>query len=128
MVFSYPFFTFLLFLSFCLNTSTLATPHTVVAILNDLPKPNKTQVQLLLSCDKGSSFHLKPGHGHNVNLTVDRDLECTATWWPWFTTWDVYHVSRDKGHHKVNWSVRKEGFYHSWDGSNWRLLEDWYTE
>ncbi|KAH1146391.1 hypothetical protein GmHk_15G043251 [Glycine max] len=49
-------------------------------------------------------------------------------WLPWFTTWDAYHALRDKGYHPVYWSVRKDGFYHSWDGSKWKLLEDWYTE
>lgn len=129
----HPFFTlFLLFLIFyCPSTSTIARlhshrPHPLVDIRNDLP--NKTNVQLILSCDKGSSFHLKPSHHHNCTLTVDQDFECTAMWSPWFTTWDAYHAKRDKGHHIVYWSVRKDGFYHSWDGSKWKLLEDWNTE
>ncbi|KAG4971274.1 hypothetical protein AAZX31_13G200100 [Glycine max] len=134
MVFPHPFFTFfLLFLSlYCLSTSTLNArpyshkPHTVVDILNDLP--NNPKVQLELRCDEGSSFYLKLGHRHNHTLTADQDSECTAMWLPWFTTWDAYHAVRDKGHHSVYWSVRKDGFYHSWDGSNWKLLEDWYSE
>ena len=133
MAFHHPFFTFfLLFQSFYfLNTSTLARPqshrpNTVVYIRNDLP--NNTKEQLELGCDKSPFFYLKLGQHHNNTITVDQDSKCTAEWLPWFTTWDVYHAKRDKGYQTVYWSVRKHGFYHSWGGSNWKLLEKWYTE
>ncbi|RDX79560.1 hypothetical protein CR513_39997, partial [Mucuna pruriens] len=126
MAFPSPFFLLLLLSFYCVSTSTLASSHTVVDIRNDLP--HKTEVQLVLGCDKGSSFHLKPGHHHNRTLTLNQDFECTATWLPWFTTWDAYHAERDKGHHTIYWSIRKDGFYHSWNGSKWKLQEDWYTE
>lgn len=133
MGFLHPFFAFfLLFLSFYfLSTSTLAWPqshgpNTVVDIRNDLPI--NTKVQLELGCDKSPFIYLKLFHHHNSTITEDQDSKCTAEWLPSFTTWDVYHAKRDKGHQTVYWSIRKDGFYHSWDGSNWKLLEKWYTE
>lgn len=142
---SFTFF-LLLFLSFfCfLCTSTTATharPHrhrvVVVDIQNDLPNTTQEEVQniLELRCDPDPFSYLKPGDNYNRTLQVvdddDEDrtsLECIAEWSRWFTTWDAYEANRDKAHHTVRWSVRKDGFYHSWDGSKWKLLEDWYTE
>lgn len=130
MVFPHYSITFsLLFLSFyCLITSTTPQHQTVfVEIRNDLPK--KTDVQLELDCDHGSSFDLKLGDDYNRTITtVDQDLECTAAWSPLFTTWDVYKAKRYKGFQTVYWSVRNDGFYRSFDGSQWKFVEQWYTE
>ena len=128
----FTFFLVFFLISICfLSTSTLARPHThrpniMVDLLNDLP--NNTHEPLELSCDQGSSAYLKQGDHYNLTLKVDRDSECTATWWRWFTTWDAYEAKRDKGHDNVYWLVKKDGFYHSWDGSKWKLVEYWYTE
>lgn len=125
------FFTFfLLFLSFhFLITSALGRSQNVtIEIRNDLP--TKTQVQLQLGCNKSSYFFLKLGHHytiHNLN-TEDQDFECSATWLPYFTEWEAYKAKRDKGHHTVYWSIRNYGFYQSFDGSKWMLVEPWYTE
>ncbi|KAK7412580.1 hypothetical protein VNO78_04053 [Psophocarpus tetragonolobus] len=115
-----------IFFHLLLLSKSHARPQTFVDIRNDLPK--NTKAQLELSCNKGSYFHLKLGDHLNSSLTVDQDFECTAAWSRWFTTWDAYHAERDKDHHTVYWSVRKDGFYHTWDGSKWNLLEHWYTE
>nr|KYP46853.1 hypothetical protein KK1_031556 [Cajanus cajan] len=48
-------------------------------------------------------------------------------WTPFFTI-HVYQTQRDKGHPTVYWSVRKDGFYLSWDASNWNLVEPWYSD
>jgi len=133
MGFRHPSFTFfLLFLSFYfLSMSTLArpqshSPNTVVDIRNDLP--NNTKDQLELRCGHSPFFVLKLGHHYNSTIPVDQDFECIAASSRWFTTWDVYHVKRDKGYQTVYWSVRNNGFYHSWDGSTWKLLEKWYSD
>ncbi|RDX67973.1 hypothetical protein CR513_53091, partial [Mucuna pruriens] len=109
MDFPHCFFTlFLLLVSFyCLSTSSLARSQTVVDIRNDLP-------------DKSEHY--------NHTVIVDQDSECFASWGSLFTTWEAYQVNRDKGHQIIYWSVRKDGFYESWDGSKWNFIERWYSE
>lgn len=133
------FLSFLCFLS-TTTTTTQARPHrhrvVIVDIQNDLPNTTQEVQNILeLRCDPDPFSYLKPGDHYNRTLQVvdddDEDrtsLECIAEWSRWFTTWDAYEANRDKAHHTVRWSVRKDGFYHSWDGSKWKLLEDWYTE
>lgn len=133
------FLSFLCFLS-TTTTTTQARPHrhrvVIVDIQNDLPNTTQEVQNILeLRCDPDPFSYLKPGDNYNRTLQVvdddDEDrtsLECIAEWSRWFTTWDAYEANRDKAHHTVRWSVRKDGFYHSWDGSKWKLLEDWYTE
>ncbi|KAK7395660.1 hypothetical protein VNO78_16225 [Psophocarpus tetragonolobus] len=114
------------FFQLLLLSTSLARSQTFVDLRNDLP--NNTKAQLNLRCGKGSDFYLKLGDHLNNSLTLDQDFVCNAAWSRWFTTWDAYHAERDKDHHIVYWSVRKDGFYHSWDGSKWNLLEGWHTE
>lgn len=122
---------FLVFLSFCFLSmlSTLAwahVPHIVVDIRNDLP--HDTLDQLSLRCGRGSSFTLKLGDHYNQTLPTDQDFECTAIWSRWFTTWNAYEAKSYKGQDTVYWLVKKDGFYRSWDGSKWELVEHWYTD
>ncbi|KAK7245673.1 hypothetical protein RIF29_40521 [Crotalaria pallida] len=128
MAIHYSFTLFHVFFYF-LIMSTLAwphMPHAVVDIRNDLP--NNTAEQLTLRCGEDSSFNLKLGDHHNRTLTMDQDLECTAVWSRWFTTWNAYEAKRYQGQDTVFWLVRKDGFYRSWDGSKWKRVGYWYTD
>ncbi|KAK7303118.1 hypothetical protein RJT34_14019 [Clitoria ternatea] len=125
MVFPHCLFTlFLLFLSFyCRSTPTLAGHATLVDIRNDLP----SNPPLKLQCGEGS-FDLKAGQHYNRTLPADQGFGCTAVWTPWFSSWDAYDVKRDKGHSTVYWSLKKDGFYLSFDGSKWKFIDYWQTD
>ncbi|KAL2341133.1 hypothetical protein Fmac_009073 [Flemingia macrophylla] len=102
-----------------------ATAQTVVVdISNDLPKTSNAA--LVISCDKGSSFTLRLGL--HSKRTVVQDSECTLTWTPVFATVDDYQTQRDNGHPTVYWSVRIDGFYQSYDASNWKFVQPWNSD
>lgn len=38
---------------------------------------------------------------------------------------NVYDPVTDAGHHSINWSIREDGLYHSWDRTNWDKRAGW---
>jgi hypothetical protein len=125
------YFTFfaLFFFSFhFLSTTTLAaSPHVVVFdIRNDLPY--NALGSLAIRCDEDATAHINVGVHYKRTFQVNQSIRCVGSWSNLFNTWDGYKENRDVGHSTIYWSVRKDGFYHSLDGSNYKLLELWQTE
>ncbi|KAI4346073.1 hypothetical protein L6164_013155 [Bauhinia variegata] len=120
---------FLVFFAVSFTTApAVARPHSpeiAINIRNDLP--SNTQ-QITLACDNTDSFHLKVGKEFNSSVKVHQSIECSATWFQWFSSWDAYEPRRDKGHGSVYWLVKNDGFYISWDKIEWKKVEHWYTD
>ncbi|KAE9594594.1 hypothetical protein Lal_00037462 [Lupinus albus] len=116
----------LLFFSYFLIMSTLAQSKVVVDITNNLP--NDTPDQLKFRCGGEAWNNLKVGDHYKGTPSTDQDFECSAVWGRWLSTWSAYETKAYKGHDTVYWSVRKDGFYRSWEGSNWSLIQKWDTE
>ena len=123
------FFLILVALSF-INIPTNARPQKEETVVVDIRNalPNNTQMATLKLRCGGASLDLKLGDHYNESAKMDQSLGCTAVWMPWFTSWDAFEAKRDKGHHYIYWLVKKDGFYHSWDKSLWKKVEEWYTE
>jgi hypothetical protein len=132
MAFQNQFTLFAIFFFFAFNflstTTTLASPHTVVLdIRNDLP--NNGLGDLAIECNHLNISHIKVGVHYNQTFQLNEiSLECYALWSTYFLSWDGFQEKRDGGHSIIYWSVRKDGFYHSFDASNYKLLEMWETE
>lgn len=121
------FFALFFFVYSLSTTTTLASPKPVIFdIRNDLP--NNVAGDLALRCGQDATSHPKIGEHYKRSFKVDQSLECNAQWTRFFLTWDGYQEKRDGGHSTIYWSVRKDGFYHSFDASNWIRLETWETD
>ena len=124
--FAFLFFFAFSFINLPTNVRSQKTEMVVVDIQNALP--NNTQTAALTLWCGGASLVLKLGDHHTESVKMDQSLGCTALWLPFFTSWDAFEVSRDKGHQNIYWLVKKDGFYHSWDKSSWKKLEEWRSE
>ncbi|OIV95771.1 hypothetical protein TanjilG_20221 [Lupinus angustifolius] len=120
-------FTFsLVFLSYFLIMSTLAKSNVVLDIENNLP--NDKPGLFKFRCGGDDWFNLRFGDHYIRTAPADPDYECNAIWGRWFTIWKAYDTNEFKGHDKVYWLVKEDGFYRSWEGSNWTHDGNWYTE
>ncbi|KAK7331365.1 hypothetical protein VNO77_25588 [Canavalia gladiata] len=97
----------------------------VVDIKNDLPI--KTGTLLQVRCGEGFS-NLPPGNHLKQSVSADKNLSCTATWMQLFNSWDAFLAKTDQSHNTVFWSIRKDGFYRSFDGKDFKFVERWGTE
>ncbi|KAK7331364.1 hypothetical protein VNO77_25587 [Canavalia gladiata] len=97
----------------------------VVDIETDLR--SQTGTQLKIDCGKGFS-NLTTGNHLKQSVSAEQDLTCTAEWTLFFNTWDAFVSKKDQSHNTIFWSIRKDGFYRSFDGKDFKLVDYWSSE
>ncbi|KAK2643872.1 hypothetical protein Ddye_019067 [Dipteronia dyeriana] len=63
---------------------------------------------------------------HYSDLRKSR-VACTAIWNDKDSIWQAFDPWRDAGHLNVYTSIREDGFYFSFDQSNWTLISKWFS-
>jgi hypothetical protein len=79
------------------------------------------------NCGPGETFVIvdQSGATRTIGVNFDADTNCHATWNSLEGTFIARDVRYDRTHIFIYWSVRPDGFYHSWDEINYEKKFDW---
>ncbi|KAK2451594.1 protein NSP-INTERACTING KINASE [Trifolium repens] len=73
----------------------------------------------------GETFVEQPGSAHVIAGNSEADIVCHAAWNNLEGTFLARDKKYDRSHNFVYWSVRRDGFYHSWDDTNYEKKYGW---
>ncbi|XVF29186.1 hypothetical protein REPUB_Repub15cG0098500 [Reevesia pubescens] len=109
----------LLFLAFCCIPAIEAITVTIHIIV-DLPPSSGITTDCI-----GEECKLKPGEHFQITRWPDRPYICKAENGSKKGHWLAFDPLRDVLHEDVFWLVREDGFYFSYDQSNWKKINGW---
>lgn len=125
MILSGRILTLFIVITLCLNGSTKLRGDEVLVgihIKDDMP-PNSETVRL--NCIKGYWDKLHPGDEFHFGELRKFRFVCKAIWRDKDGIWMAFEPVRDRDYRHVYSSVREDGFYISYDQSNWKILNSW---
>lgn len=102
----------------------------IVHVTRDLPK-NSPTMEVVCKFNNGQSLgvqKLKAGDDYTWNVKLRVVYYCQAIWGNRVSSWHAYQPRRDANHGRVFWLVKENGFFLSWDKSNWVKRSEWETE
>jgi hypothetical protein len=73
----------------------------------------------------GETFVEQPGSAHVIAGNSEADIVCHAAWNNLEGTFIARDKKNDRSHNFVYWSIRRDGFYHSWDNTNYEKKYGW---
>ena len=114
----------LLFLAFCciypIAVAIEAITVTIHIIIDLPPSSGITKTDCI-----GEEWKLKPGEHFRITRWPDRQYICKAENGSKKGSWLAFDPHRNLLHEDVFWSVREDGFYFSYDQSNWKKINGW---
>jgi hypothetical protein len=118
-IFSQYFALFVVFLSFlCTVASQTIDSRSATMIRTPVDTP------VHYECP-GETFVEQPGSIHVIGVNSDADTVCHAAWNKLEGTFVARDFKNDRTHNFVYWSIRRDGFYHSWDDINYEKKVGW---
>lgn len=86
-----------------------------------------TEVSLAVhyKCVPGEAFFGEFGSTHKFSVEPSKDSVCHVVWNNLEGTFVALEGAYDRNHNPVYWSVRHDGFYHSWDNQTYVKKETW---
>lgn len=94
-----------------------------IHIKDDMP-PNSEIVRL--TCIKEQWDKLHPGDELHIGELRKFRMVCKAMWRDKDGVWVAFDPLRDRDYGDAHSSVREDGFYVSYDKSNWKKLNSWF--
>lgn len=120
----------IIILTLCLMCNNMIVegnePLVTVHVSIDMPAPSPCLYVTWVNCT-GMWYKLTPGE--EFHFTDDRTSRyvCHAMWRDKEGIWLAFESVRDRNHTKVFSSLREDGFFLSYDQSNWSKLSEWHV-
>jgi hypothetical protein len=111
---------FVVFLSFLCNAVSQTIDSSSAIVIH-----TAVGTPVHYNCGPGETFVDQPGATRAIGVNFDADAICHAAWNKLEGTFVARDVRYDGSHIFVYWSVRPDGFYHSWDEINYEKRFGW---
>ncbi|KAK2451597.1 protein NSP-INTERACTING KINASE [Trifolium repens] len=116
------------------SVTLMPVPFSQASSAEDVNQPIESTCAILIrtAVDKpvhyecpGEIFVEQPGSARTIVGNSEADNVCHAAWNNLEGTFLARDKKYDRSHNFVYWSVRRDGFYHSWDDTNYEKKYGW---